>query len=98
MFSDICELIKAIETGDGIGQIMHTEKMREVFCKVKPVQQSEFFKAGQSGLKAALCLVVSVHEYDGETALLFDGERYAVYRTYQKGEMMELYCEVRSGE
>ena len=70
---------------------------REVFANKKSITQSEFFKAGSSGLKPSKLFEVRSVEYNDEKFLTFQEKSYSIYRTYEKGENIELYCEVRTG-
>ena len=71
---------------------------KRVFCEKKPVAQSEFFSAGQSGIKAAQVLVVSIFDYVNEKKVKYKDKVYSIYRTYERSdEKIELYCEVKAG-
>lgn len=84
---------------DELGQKEEIEEYTHcVFCEKKPIAQSEFYQAGQSGIKPSRCLVVSVFDYEEQGKLMYKDKVYSVYRTYERpDERIELYCEVRSG-
>lgn len=84
---------------DSLGQIDESEVYsRQVFCEKKSIPQSEFFSAGQSGIKPNCILIVNVFDYQEETKIKYKDKIYSVYRTYEKNdETLELYCEVRAG-
>lgn len=90
-------IITVIE--DELGQTEEIEAFeRLVFCEKLPVAQSEFFLAGQSGIKASQVLVVSIFDYQQEAKVSFKDKIYTIYRTYErKDERIELFCEVRAG-
>ncbi|MGQ8855380.1 phage head closure protein [Bacillus sp. SRB_8] len=71
---------------------------RQVFCKKKSVPQSEFFRAGQSDIKASCVLIVHVLDYQEEREVKYRDKEYKIYRTYEReDEKIELYCEVVAG-
>lgn len=84
---------------DELGQRREVETYtNQVFCEKRPIAQTEFFSAGQSGIKPSRLLVVSIFDYSNQEKLKYDGKVYSVYRIYERpDEKVELYCEVRSG-
>lgn len=84
---------------DELGQEIATDNFaRKVFCEKKSIPQSEFFQAGQSGIKAANCLIVYQMDYHEEVKLKYKEKIYSIYRAYERpDERIELYCEVRAG-
>lgn len=56
---------------------------REVFAQVESVGRSEFFAAGQNGIRPDYRFRVFASEWHGERECEYNGERYAIYRTYQ---------------
>lgn len=84
---------------DELGQIEEIEDFsRQVFCEKKSIPQSEFYHAGQSGIKARRILVVNTFDYHEELKLKYSEKVYHIYRTYDRDDdKTELYCEVRSG-
>lgn len=74
-------------------------KERNVYATCKSVRQSEFFSAGQSGIRPELELEVWAEEYEGETIVELDGERYTIYRSYSMpgGDKTELYLTKKVG-
>lgn len=98
MFKEVIELINITIVKDSLKQEIEVRNQREVFANQRSVPQSEFFSAGQSGIRAEKMFEVRLVEYQEETLLSFNGKTYTVYRTYPKGENIELYCEVRAGD
>lgn len=88
---------KVIITDELLQEIEVPGTPREVFANKKPIQSSEFFNAGQNSIKAVQCFEIREAEYKKEKSLTYNNERYSIYRTYPKGENIELYCEVRTG-
>lgn len=60
-----------------------TETSRQVFAKVNSVTRSEFFSGGRNGLNPQLVFTMFAGDYEGETVVEYQGQRYAVYRTYK---------------
>ena len=97
--NDILYFPVVTEEMDPLGQPIETKEFsRRVFCERVPVRQSEFFAAGQQGIKPAECLKVYDLDYKDEEELKYRDHVYHIYRKYGPiDERMELYCEVRSG-
>ena len=89
MWRDVVKLITLTITKDAIGQEVITETYTEVFAEKNGIQRTEFFTAGQTGIKPALMFKIRELDYDGEESLEFEGVTYKIYRTYQKGEWCE---------
>lgn len=71
---------------------------REVYCQVDSVSRAEFFAAGQAGLRPEYRITMFFGDYQGETRLLYNGVRYAVYRTYHaRTDDLELYVQREVG-
>ena len=91
-------LISKTYTIDSIGVPVETEASSEVFALVSSVGQTEFFQAGQAGLKPAAVYAVKSWEYSGEDEIDVNGERFAVYRTYARVDgRTELYVRRKKG-
>ena len=85
-------------TTDAIGQQISSVTLKPVFAYVRSASQSEFFNAGQNGLKPDKVFDVLVTEYDGETELTYNNEVYSIYRVYERDDArVELYTEKRTG-
>lgn len=96
--SSVLKLISVTYTDDTIGQKVPTETTRNVFCSVESVTQSEWFNAGNAGLKAEYRAVMFAPEYKGEELCELNGVRYGIYRTYlTNNEEIELYLERKAG-
>lgn len=94
----VAALIGVAYKDDALLQKVPVETKREIFCEVCSVQQSEWFSAGQKGLKAQLVLKVFPDDYAGESLIEVDGIRYGIYRTYlTKNYKLELYLEKKGG-
>lgn len=96
---DVIFLLREKTRVNEIGQRLpdgFTEK--EVYAKKTSVSQTEFFTAGQNGLKPDCMFEVYTFEYERETHVRHEGIVYTIYRTYVSGDNIELYCEVRQND
>lgn len=98
MRNDLLTLIRETSANNEYGVPIRSDAERTtVFCRVKSVGRQEFYAVGQGGTKPALKFIVCADEYDGQQIVEYNGGRYAIYRTYQTGETVELYTEVKIG-
>lgn len=96
---DICTLLTIKEERGSRGESLPGEiTEREIFCSRLKINQSEFYKAHQEGLRSDLCLLVDWQEYEGEEQLKYNNRTYKIYRVYERGDSyIELYCNERAG-
>lgn len=96
---DVITLIKEIPGRDAIGNICPTIIARDnIFCRVQSISQNEFFKAGQSGLRAAYKFTIFKGDYKGEKLVRYKNIRYAIYRTFEAdADELELYVREEEG-
>ena len=86
------------QTLDDLGQMIETETKTTVQVTEKPISSSEFFKAHQEDIQAAVLLEMSRFKYNGENEVEYKGKTYEVYRTYPLGiSKIELYLSERKG-
>lgn len=92
-------LVKRELTGyDRLNQPIYSKTERTVIAQRVPVTQSEFFSAGQIGISADYEFIISQFDYDGETALVYQGQSLRIYRKYERDDNeIELYCEYAAG-
>lgn len=97
--SGTIKLIKNAKTQDSKGVWRKTETSRTIFCRqVDSVTSAEFFDGGRNGLNPSLRFIVFFADYEGESIVEYEGQRYSVYRTYHnKTDDMELYVERKGG-
>lgn len=92
-------LLTPSRTQDAIGQWVTTFTQRQVFGEVGSVSASEFFAAGQNGIKPELRITMFSGDYNGEENVEVNGVQCSVYRTFfAKTDTVELYCERRAGD
>lgn len=96
--SRVLTLVKETRTQDAL-KIWHSAKSkRDVFCQVNSVTGAEFFEGGRNGLNPEYRFTLFAPDYEGETEVIFEGEPYAVYRTYlARTDIIELYVERKGG-
>lgn len=95
MWNDECILIKRQEVINKKYNIPeYTEVEKTVYCNVKSVKYSEFYKAHQSGYKAEKVFVVKQIDFDDEySELIYEGKKFYIIRTYEvDNENIELTC------
>ena len=96
--SCIISLIKTTRTQDKYGVWRGKETSRNVYANARSITRSEFFDAGRAGLNPEWEFSLFAGDYEGEDTVEFNGRRYGVYRTYQRGtDIIELYVERKGG-
>lgn len=80
---DVILLIADGGTYDSYGVYKKTETSRQVFAKVNSVTRAEFFNGGRNGLNPQMVFTVFSADYEGEKVVEYQGDRYAIYRTYK---------------
>jgi SPP1 family predicted phage head-tail adaptor len=84
---------------DALGQQRPVPVETVILCAEKSVRASEFYAAGQSGLRPEIVLIVHRFEYDGQVEVEYRGRRLRVLRTYAIGlDEIELVCGGRAGD
>lgn len=96
---NVIELLSATIERDQYGVERQTYTVREVFCQVHSVSRAEFFDGGRSGLNPEYKLTMFAGDYEGEGFVRYEGNTYAVYRTYKpdNSDYIELYIERKGG-
>jgi SPP1 family predicted phage head-tail adaptor len=85
---DILTLVKRTPRGDA------DESTRTVFCGVRSIGQQEFYQASATDFHPELKLVLADYlDYNNETLVDYNGQRYRVLRTYRTGQELELTLE-----
>ena len=82
---------------DAVGNPIFEEKSTEVWGDITSPSRSESTSAGVQGLRASAVVTVHTSDYNGQTVVVLNGDRLAVYRTYKKGEDIELYVTEQKG-
>lgn len=72
---------------------------REVLCGFRSIGHREFYAASTTDFHPELKLVLADYlDYEGETLVDYNGQRYRVLRTYRTGLELELTLERASAE
>ena len=93
-------LIKAgaTYTTDEIGNQIKGDDETVCLCGTASIGGSEFYRAGQSGIKPSVTATMNKAEYTGQHRVKLDGEAYTVIRTYETGlDEIELTLEPKAG-
>ena len=90
-------LIAQAITIDKYGREVATETNKQVYCEVHSISQTEFYAASNTELNPEYRFNVFFGDYDGEDICEYNGQRYAIYRTYRSGDIIELYAERKIG-
>lgn len=89
--NDILLLISQTTSVDDYGDPVIQETARQVFCRKASIGQKEFYQAHALGLQPEMKFVLADHlEYQGETLVEYDGQRFRLLRTYRTGQELEL--------
>lgn len=92
------ELLSATKTQNELGVWEETYTPRLVFAQVDSVSRAEFFDGGRNGLNPEFRMTLFFGDYQGERLLRYNGQTYAVYRTYHgRTDELELYVERQGG-
>lgn len=90
---DVLTLIRMETTLDEYGDPVITEIPREVFATSMSIGQKEFYQAHAVGLQPEIKFKLADYlDYDDETYVEYNEQRYRVLRTYRTGQEMELIC------
>lgn len=88
---------------DEFNQPTVTETRTDVFAASVPVSRSEYYRAGEKGIRPEFEFEINPAEYHGETIVEYTDEtgktsRLRIYRTYEAGpDKLELYCSAAAG-
>ena len=97
MTDTVLTLIKETPQQDEYGVQRVQKTAREIMAKKASVTRAEFFGGGRAGLNPSMVFHVFHGDYEDETVCEYKGKRYAVYRTFEDGDYIELYCQREGG-
>lgn len=89
MWRDVIEL-GVLEEFESFGEIIERFVYRKVYANKQSVRQSEFYQSASVGLKPELVFEIRSIEFSGAEKVRYQGKEYAIIRTYDKGETVEL--------
>lgn len=95
--SDVLTLVSQTITVDTYGNESAQETKRTVLCEVDSISQTEFYAAANTDMNPEYRFTIFFGDYQGEEICKFNGQRYAIYRTYRSGDNLELYAERKIG-
>lgn len=96
--SDVITLVSETNIRDSFGIYQPTKTTRNIYAQADSVTASEFFEGGRNGLNPELRFTVFAFDYQGEREVVYNGEHYAIYRTYKgRDDSLELYAERKGG-
>lgn len=93
IMDDIVDLIQDVFKDNSGVKIKRGEIRETVYCNVKSIGSQEFDKASARGLKPQYCFEIFRFDFHGQSKLEYNGVPLRVYRTYIKGDLIELYTE-----
>lgn len=90
---DVLYLISETPSTHGVFETSsYAERM--VFCAVRSVTSAEFWRAHEKGITPEYVFVLADYtEYNGEKLIVYNGNAYAVIRTYVNKQAIEIYVE-----
>lgn len=102
MYDSVITLLKANldqDTDTGIFELESPTAYTETkaYAHVDSISRSEWFNAGNAGIKPDYRFRMPRSSYDGQTALDYGGVRYSIYRTYTAKNEIELYAQKATG-
>lgn len=91
--ADVIDLINQTPSGHGLFDAS-TETKTTVFCTVRSVGMSEFYRAKELGLTPSIVFDLTDYaDYGGQKFVEWNGQRFEIVRTYVDGLGIELTCE-----
>ena len=98
MKNDFLTLVEKTYTKDNNGVNRPTEALKiNIPCQVKSAGASEWFEGGRNGLNPSYTFIIRKIEYSGEETVIYNGDRHYVYRTYERGDVVELHVQKEKG-
>lgn len=98
MIDGVLYLISQTKEQDDYGVWKSNKTESQVYCSVQSISMAEFYEAGRNGLNPAYRFLVFQGDYNGEELCRFEGNQYAIYRTFRRDpDTIELYVERKGG-
>ena len=95
--TDVITLVAQTISTDQYGNEVATEVETTVFCEVDSITQTEFYQAANTELNPEYKFTIFFGDYSGQPIVIYNGVRYAIYRSYRTGDDLELYVERKIG-
>ena len=96
--TDVLTLVAQTISTDQYGNEVATEVETQVFCEVDSITQTEFYQAANTELNPEYKFTIFFGDYSGQPIVIYNGVRYAIYRTYRADDNLELYVERKIGD
>ncbi len=84
----------------GAPKVNAGETQRVVFAEIESIGRKDYYESAAIGKTLAFKATIYFDEFDGDQEVIYDGERYTIARTFRlnnQADMIELYCEAKSG-
>ncbi len=88
-WKDVIDLGTAVESEE-YGETITTFTWATVYANKKSIRSKEFYDSRLVGMKPELMFEIRTVEFDNHQKVKYNNKEYAIIRTYDKGEMMEL--------
>ena len=95
--TDVITLVAQTISTDQYGNEVATEVETQVFCEVDSITQTEFYQAANTELNPEYKFTIFFGDYSDQPIVIYNGVRYAIYRTYRADDNLELYVERKIG-
>lgn len=95
--TDVITLVAQTISTDQYGNEVAAEVETTVFCEVDSITQTEFYQAANTELNPEYKFTIFFGDYSGQPIVIYNGVRYAIYRTYRADDNLELYVERKIG-
>lgn len=98
MKNEVIKLCSATYRKDSKGVMRETETISDpIMAEIKSAGANEWFEGGRNGLNPEYTFIINRLEYNSEETVIYGNVKYSVYRTFIKGDRIELHCEKRKG-
>lgn len=98
-FDHQISLIGLVEGVDDYGFPVKEEKPKNpILANKLSVRSSEYWQARSTGIQLTYAFEIHSFEYDGEEKAVYDGQEYTIERTYDKGDLTEIYLSRRADD
>ena len=96
--SVVISLLTETKSKDSYGVTTTSYTSRDVYAQLNSITRAEFYEAGRNGLNPEFMFSMFAGDYNGERVVRYNGETYAVYRTYfARTDTVELYVQREGG-